>query len=97
MIVYDDVYDTPGPPPLDQAEVIPPSPGETVVWKPRPLEVEGRGLGLGARPLRGEAGPAGGLGSRATGPTVWGVELGPGLLGVRPGPGRRGPRAVPSR
>ena len=34
VIVFDDVYDTPGPPPPEQAEVIPPSPGEKVVWKP---------------------------------------------------------------
>jgi len=34
VIVFDDVYDTPGPPPPEQAEMIPPSPGEKVVWKP---------------------------------------------------------------
>src|SRR4051812_16379955 len=34
VIVFDDVYDSPGPPPPEQAEMIPPSPGEKVVWKP---------------------------------------------------------------
>ena len=33
VVIYDDVYDTPGPPPPDQVEVVPPKPGETVVWK----------------------------------------------------------------
>ena len=34
VVIYDDVYDAPGPPPFDQPEVVPPAPSERVVWKP---------------------------------------------------------------
>ena len=74
MIVFDDVYDTPGPPPPEQAEVIPPSPGEKVVWKPGHWKWKERGLGLGARPLRREAGPPGGLGPGPLGLPLLGVD-----------------------
>jgi WXXGXW repeat (2 copies) len=33
VIIYDDVYEAPSPPPVDQVEVIPAKPTETVVWK----------------------------------------------------------------
>ena len=97
VIVFDDVYDTPGPPPLEQAEVIPPSPGEKVVWKPGHWKWKDGGWAWEPGRYEEKPVPAGGLGPGPLGLPLLGVELGPGLLGVRPGPGRRGPRVVRSR
>src|SRR3954470_22165895 len=65
VIIYDDVVEAPSPPPVDQVEVIPAKPTETVVWKAGYWKVKDGGVGLGGRPLRREAQRGGGLDSGA--------------------------------